>query len=244
MVPATTEPRVFAIVIASLVGFLAGELLAAIFEAGAAALAGFPGGLSALAKVADPPWWANTVGLLGLWIGMGGAILFAYRDGRLTRRPGQWRPHASDLLFVLVGVVAQFVVDVLYAPFHLSHLDRPIHHLFSGTSGAGFLTLALLTTLVAPFFEEWLFRGVLFRTFAEGATRFGATAQLVVAMVASALLFALAHAEPEQFVGLALLGVLLAYIYHHMKRLVPCYVTHASFNAVALVALVAQRAGH
>jgi len=47
-----------------------------------------------------------------------------------------------------------------------------------------------------------------------------------------------------QFAGLALFGVVLAVLVQRTKRLVPSFVTHASFNAVALVALIAQRSGH
>jgi membrane protease YdiL (CAAX protease family) len=60
----------------------------------------------------------------------------------------------------------------------------------------------------------------------------------------SAVLFGLAHGEPVQFVGLALLGVVLALLVYRTKRLVPSFVTHASFNAAALAVVIAQRAGH
>jgi membrane protease YdiL (CAAX protease family) len=63
-------------------------------------------------------------------------------------------------------------------------------------------------------------------------------------VVVSACLFGLAHGEAVQFVGLALFGVVLAVLVQRTKRLVPSFVTHVSFNAVALVALMAQRAGH
>ena len=60
----------------------------------------------------------------------------------------------------------------------------------------------------------------------------------------SAGLFALAHGEPAQLAGLFFLGIVLALLVLRTKRLIPSIVTHMSFNAVAIVALVAQRAGH
>jgi membrane protease YdiL (CAAX protease family) len=66
----------------------------------------------------------------------------------------------------------------------------------------------------------------------------------VVAALVSACLFGLAHGEPLQFAGLALLGVILAVVVKRTQRLVPSIITHASFNAVALASLIAQRSGH
>ncbi len=200
--------------------------------------------MNALAKVADPPWWANTLGLIGLWIGFASAIYYAHHDGGLRPLPHQWRLRPADLVYVVVGVAAQLVVDLLYAPFHFKSLDHPVHHLFNASHGATFVLLALLTTVVAPFFEEWLFRGVLFRAIAEGATNLAPRRAVLVGALVSAALFGLAHGEPLQFAGLFLLGILLAYIVQRTKRLAPSYVTHLSFNAAALVAVIAQRAGH
>jgi membrane protease YdiL (CAAX protease family) len=45
-------------------------------------------------------------------------------------------------------------------------------------------------------------------------------------------------------VGLALLGVVLAVVLRRTRRLVPSIATHVSFNAVAMVGLIMQRAGH
>jgi len=84
--------------------------------------------------------------------------------------PDQWRPRWGDLRYVALGVACQLAVDVLYAPFHLKSLDKPVHHLFNASHGVSFVLIAIMTTLLAPFFEEWLFRGVIYRSIAEGAT--------------------------------------------------------------------------
>jgi membrane protease YdiL (CAAX protease family) len=92
--------------------------------------------------------------------------------------------------------------------------------------------------------EEWLFRGVLFRALSEGGPRGGSRASVVLAVVASAALFALAHGEPLQFAGLFFLGLVLASLVWRTRRLVPSIVTHMSFNGVAIAALVHQRSVH
>lgn len=233
-----------AIVLAGFVGFLTGQILGALFELVGASLAHYPGGLSALSNASSPPWWANALGLLGLWIGFGIAIYYAYTYGNLPALPSQWRVQPSDVAYVALGVACQFAVDVLYIPFHVRHLNGPVNHLFGSVFGASFVLLIVMTVLLAPIMEEWLFRGVLFRALSEGGRRSGSRASLIFGVVLSAALFALAHGEPLQFAGLFVLGIVLAILVWRTKRLVPSIVTHMSFNGVAIAALVSQRSGH
>jgi hypothetical protein len=101
-----------------------------------------------------------------------------------------------------------------------------------------------MTVVLAPIFEEWFFRGVLFRTLDDGLRRVLPKVGTAAAVVISACLFALAHGELLQFAGLALFGVVLALVLRHTQRLAPSILTHMSFNAVAVVGLVVQRSGH
>ncbi len=232
------------ILVASFIGFLAGQILGFAFESIGVALTHYRGGFNALERAANPPAWANAISLLGLWIGFAAAIYFAHREGHLRALPDQWRPRPSDALYILLGVACQYAIELAYYPFHLKSFNKPENHLFKAAHGPGFVLIALMTTLLAPFFEEWLFRGVLFRTLAEGLTSVSRRTAVVTGVVTSAVLFGLAHGEPLQFAGLAALGAVLAVLVYRTKRLVPSYVTHASFNATAVVALIHQRAGH
>jgi membrane protease YdiL (CAAX protease family) len=235
---------VLAIVVAGFIGFLAGQFLGLLLESVGVALTHYPGGLSALGRAPNPPWWSNALGFLGLWTGFASAIVYAYLEGRLRPLPHQWVPRASDAVYVVVGVAMQFIVDLLYRPFHFKSLNHPVNHLFKATHGPGFVVIAIMTTLIAPVFEEWLFRGVIFRAIAEGATGVTKKTAVVLGALISAALFGAAHGELLQFVGLVLLGVVLAILVQRTQRLVPSYLVHASFNATALVAVIAQRAGH
>lgn len=235
------RPRLVAIVIASFIGFLVGQILAELLVALSAGLFHYRGGAHALLLSTSPPWWATAVGLLGLWAGFYGAVRYAYRDGGLAPWPGQWRARASDVQYVVLGIACQFLVDLGYYPFHLKSLSVPEKHLFGGASGAGLAVVGVLTVLGAPVFEEWLFRGVLFRALSEGSSGLSQRASVVVGVVGSALLFGLAHGEPLQFAGLFALGVVLAVVAWRTRRLAPSYLTHAAFNATAYAALIAQR---
>ena len=244
MTPLTEEttPRTGLIVVAAFIGFLLGQVLATLMEVAGAALARYPGGLSALARSTTPPWWATSLGLVGLWVGFGLAVVVAYRAGGLAPWPHQWRPRWGDLAYVPLGVGCQFAVDALYTWFHPHGVSAPAHRLFDSTSGPTFALVGVLSVLGAPVLEEWLFRGVLYRALAEGArARFSRRTSVALGAVVSALLFGRAHAELVQLAGLVGLGVVLALLAERSRRLVPSWVTHASFNATAFVALVVQR---
>jgi len=238
------QPRVLAIVAMALGGFVAGQVLATVFDALGVAIAGFPGGLNALAALADPPWWSNVAGLLGLWIGFGLAIFLAHRSGGLEALPRAWAMRASDLAYLVLGVACQVAVGVAYAPFHPKNMDKPVNHLFGAAHGASFALLAVMTVVGAPLVEEWLFRGVLYRAFSLAWSARMGRAGDALAVAASAMVFALAHAEGLQLPGLFFLGVVLPLVLRRTQRLTPAVATHVGFNALTMLSLVAQRAGH
>jgi len=234
-------PRPGIILLVAVLGFIIGQVVATGLIALGVALSHFPGGLSALARQSQPPWWANVLSLVGLWVGFAYAIRAARSRGALAPLAAQWQVKPGDWSYVVLGVVLQIGVGLAYQPFHVQHLNRPVTHLFGQAHGWSFAVLALCTTLGAPLMEEWFFRGVLYRGLDVALHGELSTLGAWLAIVASALVFALAHGEPAQFAGLAFLGVVLAWLVRRTKRLVPSIVTHLSFNGVAMVALLIQR---
>jgi membrane protease YdiL (CAAX protease family) len=232
------------VLVGCVAGFVVGGLLATALLAWGAHLSGYPGGLGALTRSSRPPWWSNALSLAGLWAGFGIGIYVAATAGRLRPLVRQWRLVPSDALYVLVGIACQGLVDAAYYPFHIKSLNQPVTHLFGGARGVTFALMAVLTTLCAPFVEEWFFRGVLYRALLAGFSEVAPRVALAGAVVVSAGLFALAHGEPVQFAGLAFLGVVLALLVYRTQRLMPSVITHLSFNAVAMIALIVQRSGH
>ena len=57
-------------------------------------------------------------------------------------------------------------------------------------------------------------------------------------MIVTGVLFGLAHAESLQLLGLAVFGVILSFVSYRTGRLGMNMVAHASFNLMALVAVV------
>lgn len=230
--------RVAQVVVAAVLAFVAGQLLAVLLQGVVVALV-HPAGATAVLTSASPPWWATATGLVGLWGGFAIGTWLAFSRGVVDPWPSAWRLRWSDVGYLLLGVALQGVVALIYAPFHLAHLSQPVHKIFDGSRGLTFVLLALMTAVGAPIFEEWLFRGVLFRGFLGSEP---SRARWWLSSLASATLFGLAHGEWIQLPGLVLLGWVLTVVVTRTGRLVPSMCTHVGFNGIALVALVAQRA--
>ena len=231
------------IIVVVFAGFVVGQILATAFDVALVAVTHYPGGVNALATASEPPWWANVAGLAGLWSGFAVAIYFARRHliAPLTRA---WSVHRLDAMYLLIGVGLQIAVGLAYAPFHVANMQRPVDHLLGSAHGVAFVLLATMTVVGAPVMEELLFRGVLFRGLDVGLTQRLGGRGTVIAVVASAVLFAAAHAELLQFPGLLFLGVVLALMVWRTQRLLPSALTHIGFNALTMASVISQRLHH
>ncbi|MBW4029832.1 MAG: CPBP family intramembrane metalloprotease [Acidobacteria bacterium] len=238
------QPRVVGILVLAVAGFLLGQILASLLDAVLVSVTHFRGGMTALAQLDRPPWWSNVVGLGGLWVGFAAAIYLATRRGGLPAWPDAWRVRRFDAAYLGLGVAAQVVLGVAYAPFHFKNMSGPVNHLFGAAHGAAFALLAAMTVLGAPLVEEWLFRGVIFRALDVGLTARAGRRGTVAAVGLSALIFAAAHGEWLQLPGLFFLGVVLAVVVLRTRRLLPSVLTHVGFNALTMTSLVLQRLHH
>jgi membrane protease YdiL (CAAX protease family) len=237
----------------AVVGFVVGQVGALVLTAVAAALAGRESQLQAIAKLAVPPEWYVLSSLAGLWVGFFGAPWLATRvrgTKSLVVDLGI-RFKAVDVLGIFVGLGGQLLVALLYLPFinHLHNFNAPTKKLTGAAHGGGFALIAIFTVVGAPFFEEIFFRGLLLRglcrMFAPGSP--GRTVARVVALSAAVVLdgvlFGLAHGEWEQLAGLAVFGMILAFVSYRTGRLGMNMVAHATFNLVAIVVILSSGSG-
>ena len=110
--------------------------------------------------------------------------------------------------------------------------SNPLLELVLGSRDPLALALLAFTAVVlAPLFEELIFRGALLPVL---ATRLGA----LPAVVLSALLFGLAHISIGELAPLTVLGVGLALVRLSSGRLFPCVLMHALWNAITFVNLL------
>ena len=228
------------------IGFLAGQIVAEIFAAVTAGIEGASGSLTNIAKLSEPPTWYIVSTLFGLWAGFFGAAWLAtgVRGTKSFVRDLGLRFRWRDLLGVPIGVGGQVLVALVYIPIsHHVHdfsqrFDAPSQRLTGGSHGAGFVLVAVLTVVGAPFFEELYFRGVLLRSLVRLFGTVGGWVGPTLAIVITGLVFALFHFEALQYAGLALFGIILSFVSYRTGRLGMNMVAHASFNLTAVLAAV------
>ncbi len=222
----------------AIIGFAVGLLLSAITAAIAEGATGYHPSATSPIPVA-----VTAADVVGLWLGLIGAVLFASRvrgQGDLGLDYGWGLGRWWDLpAGAAIGLACQYLlIPLLYLPFE--HIDRNLSHELSqparNDSGAAHsvgsvAVLVLFLVVFAPMVEELFFRGLFLRAL------LGRTPP-AVAIVVSGLVFALAHFEAVQFAGLAVFGVVLGVLAWRTGRLAPGIGAHAAFNAAAVIAVV------
>ena len=143
-----------------------------------------------------------------------------------------------DLAWAPLGPLCQVVLGPLYwliqelANRDLTDaLSEPVDSLTKDVHGPGLFVLILLVVVGAPIVEELFYRGLLLRALKRHLGPWPA-------IITCGVIFGLVHFEPVSAPGLALFGVVLAYLAHRTGRLGPSIVTHAAFNALTMLLLV------
>lgn len=111
---------------------------------------------------------------------------------------------------------------------HVQGSDNPVIGQIVQAAGSPDIlaTMIFYFTLgvMAPFFEEIMFRGFLYSAF---KTKIGT----VGAMVASSALFACMHFDKGGMLMLFAIGMVLAVIYEKTRSIVPCMIAHGLWNS-------------
>lgn len=82
--------------------------------------------------------------------------------------------------------------------------------------------------IIAPLLEEMLFRGIILRSFLHRYSR-------RQAILASAVLFGLAHLNIHQFAVGVIVGCISGWLYERTRSLWPCILLHGAYNSLAMV---------
>lgn len=146
----------------------------------------------------------------------------ALDDGRFAPVGGLWLA-----IMVAVGTIACAVVC---EPVIMLLPDMPefVKKLMEMVAG-GPLWVSLLTTAVfAPFFEEWLCRGIILRGMLQ---KYSPT----VAIVISAAFFAIIHLNPWQAIPAFILGCLFGLVYYKTGSLKLTMLMHCANNAFSVL---------
>lgn len=113
---------------------------------------------------------------------------------------------------------------------------NPALKLVLDSQGWQIAIMGFLVAVAGPCFEELLFRGTLYRSWrgSLGPRR---------AMLASALLFAVVHADPAMVLPLGTLGLIFAWLTERSGSLVPSMVAHSFWNGATFLLLTLSRGG-
>jgi membrane protease YdiL (CAAX protease family) len=147
------------------------------------------------------------------YAGYGGARFFGIIGAAVT---------GTVLNLLICGIMKEFTLPEKWIINHNDTLTR----LFNGN------TILVLATVVvlAPMFEEFFFRGVLFKTFLSA---FGPAA----AVISTAVLFAIAHFNPVQSIYSFIVGLVLGVIRCKSKSLWSSTAAHIAFNSANFISL-------
>ncbi len=186
------------------------------------------------------PLWLIAVLQVPLWVGLVGVVVVVSRrfgTGSLRKDYG-FSFRRGDIVGVPIGVVIQLVfIPLLYRALSVvidtSAVDEPAKNLTDRAQGIGVALLVLLVVVGAPIIEELFFRGLLLRSLQARWTD-------NVALVASAILFGLAHFELLQLPALVLFGLVAGYLAQRTGRLGMSVWAHVGFNATTVVFLLTR----
>jgi membrane protease YdiL (CAAX protease family) len=130
---------------------------------------------------------------------------------------------------MFLGMEFRHLIEMMWPP--LPSLKEPIRGI---ASRPNFWSTFFEVAIVAPVAEEFLFRGLILHGLSRNHSR-------SKAILVSALLFALFHANALQFAGAFVLGVVFAWWTIETGSLLPCIVGHQLINLGRLVASVIGR---
>lgn len=162
------------------------------------------------------------------------AVYIAARVGPV--RPGQFglvssgRPWRAVGL-VIGGLVAFYVLSFIwFSALHTSGTEKTLVKEIGGNSDTlGILAACVVTCVVAPVCEEFLFRGFIFAALRNWRGPWPAA-------VITGLLFGAVHglsAPAVDLLPLAFLGVVLCLVYQGTGSLYPCIALHLLNNTIA-----------
>lgn len=238
----TATWRWWEVVVFTLIGFLAGVLAAAplyaVLDPSTTGAVDGPGLLiSAIADVV-------MAGVLVLWLrsrhpAWRGIIGWPSRDRRWAEvRAGV----GFGLLLEVVSFVTALIVAVLLEAITGRTVEPPVQ-VDPNLDAWGVVLLILLACVIAPVVEEFVFRGLLFRSIAD---RHG----FWVGAIGSAVPFGLTHVAVGSSVDLwalritlAVVGVVLAWVHWRRRNLLANIVAHSTFNVIGVAIILAGGRG-
>ena len=139
------------------------------------------------------------------------------------------------------GFVALQLVSLVFSLIGLQLSSSGTSEIIGASSGwERWIILLLLTPILVPITEEFLFRGVIYNYLQRGLKK-NAT---IIAWVVSSVLFGLSHAGDTGLTGVVvviwtgLFGALLVWLYRKSDSIWSPILAHSAYNAVTLLIML------
>lgn len=163
----------------------------------------------------------------------------AFGVDRLRR--SDWRPWLLGLGLIFAGRLAIAIVALAGTHGSAARQSQNVH--LTGASPVNVTGLLILTVAVAPVVEEFVFRGLVLRTFMRSMAFWPATC-------VSSVIFALFHAAAVRTIpgaitlaaSVAVLGLANCLLVRITGRLGPGVLVHATFNLIGALVVIHQAA--
>ena len=169
-----------------------------------------------------------------------GELIFRLRYNKpLLPSLGWRRTYFKPAIAGATGAVLAFLVSFIAAALHTPKIPTPIDQLVDSPSS--FVLFALTAIGAAPFFEEFLFRGLLQPLFSR---TFGVIAGVVI----TAALFGAAHGYEylwawQYMLAIFLAGAVFGFARARANSIIPPIIMHCCYNSVFLVAYAVTKHG-
>ena len=137
---------------------------------------------------------------------------------------GSHRGITMAFVAIVLCIAAAFVIEPvnMLLPEMPEDLAKAMEKLLGGPAWVSFISVSIF----APFFEEWLCRGVVLRGLLKKTDP-------KLAIILSAVFFALIHMNPWQAVPAFLLGLIFGYVYYKTGSLKLTMLMHFANNTMA-----------
>jgi membrane protease YdiL (CAAX protease family) len=168
-----------------------------------------------------------------------GLVLATLRplSGFTLRELGFRVPDRSTLLTALVGFVAMVLVangsEAAITYFSKNDHSQDVIQMFKHLHDPGTIAVFVVFAVIfAPFVEETIFRVFFFNLGLRYGGFWGGA-------IVSGVLFGIAHGDLYAALPLALGGIVLCAVYYRTRNAYASMISHALFNALAIVLLIA-----
>lgn len=153
-----------------------------------------------------------------------------------------YKPLSGWLCAIMVAIATictSFIADIITA--QLPPMPQWLEETLKGMTQGNLWLDLLMVSIMAPFFEEWLCRGMVLRgllNFKHKDKKTGETVNGIKpqwAIIISAAFFAIIHANPWQAVAAFLLGCLFGYVYYKTGSIKLTMLMHCVNNSFAVL---------